>query len=299
MKNLPKLNSLALLIVLLFALFPAQAEAEKIKPQKFPEGSPEGIVSALMEFDFNGGIRQNPDTYSQWFDLTTNGEPDFSESAPYWACAISPVIRSYKIIGKETIAPDKLRVLVEVEMLALIASAETLEKYIDRCDWPERSMTIHNNTTGEASHLSHPLSASEFIKIITDKEVAVSHDDYANREDRLLPIAKDIRRWQFKVDVVLRNDERRDKERRWLISSDLLPRAHLGLTTAIQYAKNGIKNSENRIKICAGLLEPPVLPFYRKDYKKRVCPPAEFPEKELIHGLDELNILNAIKGEQK
>lgn len=282
-----KIMRVLAIIVLLFSLLPVQAEAEKIKRQKFPKGSPEGIVSALMEFDFNGGVRQNQDTYSQWLSLTTDGEPSFSESAPYWACAISPVIRSYKIIGKETIAPDKLRVLVEVEMLALIASAKALEKYIDQCYWPELSTTIYNNTTGEVTHLSHPLSASGFIKIITDKEIGVSHDDYANREDRLITIAKDIRRWQFKVDIVLRNG-------RWQISSDLLPFSHLGLTSAINYIKRQVEGNESGIKICAGLLAPP-----SPSYKEYVCPPAASPEKELIHGLDKLNILNAIKGEQK
>jgi hypothetical protein len=276
-----------LIVVFLFALFSVQAEAETIKRQEFLKGSPEDVVNALMKFDFNGGVRQNPDTFSQWFPLTTDGEPDFSESAPYWACAISPVIRSYKVLGKETIAPDRVRVLVEVEMLAFIASAKALEKYIDQCYWPELSTTIYNSTTGDVIRLSHPLSVSGFIKFITDKEIGGFHDDYANREDRLISIAKDIRRWQFKVDVVLRNGK-------WLISSDLLPFGHLGLASAINYTKRQVEGSESGIKICAGLLAPPS-PYY----KEHVCPPAASPEKELIHGIDKLNILNAIKGEQK
>lgn len=189
--------------------------------------------------------------------------------------------------GKEIVTSDKVRVPVEVEMVALVASNDTLEKHIDQCYWPELSTSIYNSTTGEMVSLRHPLSAVEFIKLVTNNAVGEDffRGDYASREDRLILVARNMRRWKFKVDVVLKNG-------RWLISSDLLPPEYWGLKRAIKFISEQVEGRRDGIKICAGLLPPPSV-----TYKESLCPPSRFPEKELAHGLDKLNILKTIQGE--
>lgn len=278
-------------LLALFYVFVPLGYAQNDEPlsgqtQIYPSGSPEAVVNALIRFDFNHGDRADPERYREWVPLTTNGEPE-SENAGYWGCTVYFVISSYKVLGKESITPDRVRVLAEFEVSAITATAKTLAKQVNQCYWPEQSMSIYDSVNGGMISLTHPITASGFIDLISDKEIGadfLTNTDHADAENIVIPVAKNRRRWQLKVDVVHRKGK-------WRVLSDWLPREFISLRDAVAGTKARIKSIRNEIQICLGVLPPP-----NEYFKQYNCPSSAFPEKKLIHSLNELKTLEAIQG---
>lgn len=281
----------ALLHLSAWASEPQQGKLPSGQMPKYSVGSPEAVVHELLKFDFKYGDRADPDRYQEWLPLTTNGEPEL-KNAGYWKCAIYFIAHSYKVLGKESISPDRALVLVELEALAISATPETLSRHIDQCYWPEQSLSVHDSASGKAIHLAHPLTASGFINLISGNEVGedfLSSTDPAikDKEHLVIPVKKERRRWQFKVDVVHQNGK-------WQILSDLLPKEIIRLSDEVAATKARIRSARKEIQVCSGALPPP-----SNTFKQYGCPPSAFPEKKLVHNLNTLKILEAIQGGQK
>lgn len=271
------------IIVLLLVLLPSQAEAD-VPIQNILKSKPEEVVIALMNFDFTGGYREAPETYSVWFPLTTNGSPDSGTS--YSACQkTAPFIRSYRVYETEFVAPGKAHVWVEVEVSGLYASRDALNN-IDKCYWPELGLTIRDSVSGEEIELAHPMSASNFIRIAAKKLTDDLFNEYQNHESHVVAIAKERRIWRYHVPLVLVNGN-------WLILSEMLPPAMPSVQVEMQRQEETIARHQLNTKICAGLHRPNHSdPEY---YRQFICPPNNFPERQLSHSRKNLEVLQNIQ----
>lgn len=257
---------------------------------------PEDVVNKLLEFDFNGGYRQAPETYPNWFPLTTRGEPDYSDVSPYWSCPIVGILGSYKVLSSELVEPNKALVFVEMEMVAISILEKGREAGRGRkCDWSGLSPIDSGNKDAIENNLATPLAATELVKIITGKTV----EELCNKTNRciegqetVLSLDKDRRRWRYKFNVEFATPMH-ESTKRWLIPSDSLPRPFHGLSAAISHMKREFKSIRDEVRICTNLAPAPS-PYYRES----VCPSILSRKHQVTHALKiNLNTLNALKKE--
>lgn len=257
---------------------------------------PEDVVNKFLEFDFNGGYRQAPETYSKWFSLTTSGEPEHSDVSPYWSCPLVGVLGSYKVLSSELIAPDKALVFVEMEIVAISMLGKGMEAgRSHKCEWSVLSDIDSGNKDVIEASLANPLPATELINLISGKTM----DELCNKPNRCIegqemvfPLDKDRRRWRYKFNVEFATPMH-ESSKRWLIPSDSLPRPFISLSGATSRMKRDLKSIRDEVRICTNLAPAPS-PYYRE----AVCPSMLSRQHQLTHALKiNLNTLNAIKKE--
>lgn len=283
--------------VLFFIATSLQAEAVEQGAQlSISNNRPEDVVNKLLEFDFNGGYRQAPETYPKWFPLTTSGEPDHSDVSPYWSCPLVGILGSYKVLSSELIAPDKALVFVDMEMVAISILGKGMEaSRSHKCDWSDLSAIDSGNTDVIEASLANPLPATELINLIVGKTV----DELCNKTNRCIegqeivfPLDKNRRRWRYKFNVEFATPMH-ESSKRWLIPSDSLPRPFIGLSGATSRLKRDLKSIRDEVRLCTNLAPAPS-PYYRE----AVCPSMLSRQDQVTHALKtNLNTLKAIKKE--
>jgi hypothetical protein len=253
--------------------------------QTYPSGSPEAVVVALMEYDYRGVGRHNPDYYYVLWPLLE------VEDEPADECPISFVIDSYRVVGRQSITSGTANVRVEVNMLAMYTSGDALKKVAEsKCNWPETVAFIQDGSTGRIDKFEHDLSARNVLQTILGQDADIDPILNTSGHWRLIPIPRRRSKWQFDVGLIQKNGK-------WVLSLKALPVDHRGLSSEIGHTKRMIKYYRERIEICEGKRPPKMQPL--EYYKKTQCLPASDPAKYLRDELAELNALLSIKGESK
>lgn len=268
--NAAKMTRVLSIIVLLFSLLPAQAEAEKFKRQKFPKDSPEAVVEALMYYDYKNYLRGEDSLKNPYLPFS----PELmGQYEPLSTCGyVMALVDSYRIVGVHLEKPvpgigksDSYSVAVEVVVRgvevhsSLLELSEASDKTIVRllgterlrtlksikdikCGW--KTLGVVNRRTGDVdetfrNNINSPGELLSFLE-------RVGHSVVADIGTKRFVIDPDRRVWRFEVSLV-----RNVPNKRWRLEMPIAP-YHIGWIERKAIFNEIAESVRTEVEHCAG-----------------------------------------------
>ncbi len=215
--------------------------------KKFPDGSPEVVLTAFVEADLGDLYnRDNDDRYPLWWNLTERGGiPEDGYLKLY--------IYSYSITNKsiDKQSGDAIINLV-MDVRAIWASGNPTDSNV--ISW--RGVPVNIGNTKYSSQ------TKQFVEAVFGKtEIA---NRILNKEIGYYPVPKDKRKWVFPVRMV-------NKKGKWLIAMESVPLETSYLSSKIDWYKEE-RNKEIAINdVCNGMrkIDSHSMKPYTDDVKKK------------------------------
>ena len=259
-----------IIVTLLFSLLPAQAEAEKIKRQKFPKGSPEAVVEALMYYDYTNKLRGEDSLKNPYLTFA----PELvGQSDPLAVCGyVMAFVDSYRIVGSKPggvqvgkDSPTEYYVTVEAVVRgvdvhsSLLAVREEGDRTMARlrgaeghnslpstknikCGWLD--LRVLNRRTGivDETFRGNIDNPTELLNVLD----RVGYPVEADIGDKRYLVDPERRLWSFEVSLV-----RDVAGKRWILKMPFTP-YHIALPARKVVWQKIVRMTNDAVEHCAG-----------------------------------------------
>ena len=243
-----KMMRALIFVVLLFSLLPTQVNAEKFKRQKFPKGSPEAVVEALMYYDLTNKMRteDTPNNPYRPFAPELVGQPSYD---PLSECGyVMAFIDSYRILGGKPRGvenqPTDSAYYVSVE--AVVRGVEVHRSLLPpsdiKCGW--LGLKVRNRQTGVMDEIFRD-NVDGDTKLLGALE-QLGRPVEADMGDKRYVIDPVRRLWSFEVSLV-----RDVASKRWILKMPIIP-YHIALLERKATWRKIAHMTQTEIDHCAG-----------------------------------------------